>query len=236
MSAHPHTITAKPTHARRAATLSVALLLTALLAGCSAGNTGCDDLLRQSEDEQRTTVRRALDQREMWSPTLDGATRELVFLCQFDTGATIDEVLDRSGVPDESSLFRGVSLALILIALGTAGTIAAKVMDNQRPDTPSAAGDDAGPSLAPASDPPSPTGAELERDPRLAQALEHGTVHYRVMWLITRRPQLTRPALIAASTDLNAEVTQALDDLALDGLIRMLPDGTLRAGEAPPRR
>ena len=219
---------------RRAAAVGVALLLTALLAGCSGGSTGCDDFLRQSPDDQRTTVRRALDQREMWSPTLDGATRELVFLCQFDSGATLDQVLDRAGVPDESSLFRGWSLAVLLLTLGTLGTVAAKVLDNQRPPAPAAAGPAPSASPAPAAGPPSPTSAQLERDPRLAQALEHGNVHYRVMWLITRRPQLTRPALLAAATDTNAEVTHALDDLATHGLVRMLPDGTLRAAEQPP--
>ena len=146
-----------------------------------------------------TTVRHALDQRELWSPTLDGTTRELVFLCQLDAGTTLDQVLD-----------------------------------NQRSPAPAAAGPAPSASPAPAAGPPSSTSAQLERDPRLVQALEHGNVHYRVMWLITRRPQLTRPALLAAATDTNTEVTQALDDLATHGLVRMLPDGTLRAAEQPP--
>lgn len=219
---------------RHTAVMGLVLLLATLLAGCSAGNTGCDEFLRQSADQQRDTVRRALDQREMWSPTLEGTTRELVILCQFDSSASLSQVLDRAGVPDESSLFRGASLAVILIAVGVGGTIAAKVMDNQRTGAPAAAGSPPGPSPLPASGPPSPTPAVLQRDPRLARALELGNVHYRIMWLIIRRPPLTQSALRAASNDTNAEVTEALDDLATHGLVRLLPDNTLQAAEKPP--
>ena len=152
-------------------------------------------------DEQRTTVRRALNQRDLRTSSLDAATRDLVFLCQFDPSATVSQVLDCEGVPEESFVFRGLSLAVIGLLVAAAGAVAAKMRDSQRAET-AGSGATSSPSVAaPSADPPSPTRIESERNPRLAQALEYGQVHYRVMWLVTRRPQLMRAAPIAASRD-----------------------------------
>lgn len=139
-----------------------------------------------------------------------------------------------------ATFFPGWLLSLALVGTGvgqildgSAGKADPKPWDGLSTTTEAGVGSGK-PFVMPKSDPPSPTRIQLERDPRLARAVQLGAVHYRTMWFITRRPQLSRSALLAASKDTNLEVDQALRDLKANGLVHLLPDGTLRAVATPP--
>lgn len=79
---------------------------------------------------------------------------------------------------------------------------------------------------APAGDqPPEPTSLMLEKNQHLAQALELGLVHYRVLWLVWSKGGVNRNRLAPRLNHTREEISGALRELETASLIEIGPAG-----------